>query len=94
MQACASCHRNYGTPYQWEKSPTGKETGRTCVDCHMSEVLRPVAVGGPVKSVKRHLFPGGRSEATGNAPALPAWPASRRANNVAPQAAPRLRAMK
>jgi hypothetical protein len=27
VEACASCHRNHGTPYQWEKSPTGKATG-------------------------------------------------------------------
>lgn len=62
VQACASCHRNHGTPYQWEKSPTGKATGRECVDCHMETVERPVAVGGPVREVRRHVFPGGRSE--------------------------------
>lgn len=63
VQACASCHRNHGTPYQWEKSPTGKETGRQCMDCHMELVERPVAVGGPVREVRRHVFPGGRSDA-------------------------------
>ena len=62
VQACASCHRNHGTPYQWEKSPTGKETGRICMDCHMERVERPVAVGGPVREVRRHVFPGGRSD--------------------------------
>jgi HEAT repeat protein len=62
VEACASCHRNHGTPYQWEKSPTGKATGRECVDCHMETVERPVAVGGPVREVRRHVFPGGRSE--------------------------------
>jgi len=63
VEACASCHRNHGTPFQWEKSPTGKATLRVCMDCHMAEVERPVAVGGPVRAVRSHVFPGGRSEA-------------------------------
>lgn len=63
VEACASCHRNHGTPYQWEKSPTGARTGRTCVDCHMAESEREVAVGGPVRPVRTHVFPGARNEA-------------------------------
>ncbi|MEM7310368.1 MAG: HEAT repeat domain-containing protein [Planctomycetota bacterium] len=62
VDACASCHRNHGTPYQWERSPLGKVTGRECLDCHMAEIERPVAVGGPVRGVRSHLFPGARSE--------------------------------
>lgn len=62
VEACASCHRNHGTPYQWEKSPTGAATGRTCIDCHMESIERPVAVGGPVREVASHVFPGSRSE--------------------------------
>jgi HEAT repeat protein len=62
VEACASCHRNHGTPFQWEKSPTGRATGRVCMDCHMREVERPVAVGGPVREVRSHLFPGSRNE--------------------------------
>jgi HEAT repeat protein len=61
VEACASCHRNHGTPFQWEKSPTGKASGRVCIDCHMKEVERPVAVGGPVRTVRQHLFPASRS---------------------------------
>lgn len=61
VEACASCHRNHGTPYQWEKNPNGKASGRTCVDCHMKEVVRPVAVGGPVRPVRTHVFPASRS---------------------------------
>jgi HEAT repeat protein len=63
VEACASCHRNHGTPYQWEASPTGKATGRTCIDCHMAPVERPVAVGGPVREVHPHTFPGARNVA-------------------------------
>lgn len=62
VEACASCHRNHGTPYQWELSPKGKKAGNVCVDCHMPIVERPVAVGGPVKSVHSHVFPASRSE--------------------------------
>ena len=28
IDACAACHRNHGTPYQWEKAPTGKRCGQ------------------------------------------------------------------
>jgi hypothetical protein len=61
VEACASCHRNHGTPYQWEKNPNGKASGRVCIDCHMQEVVRPVAVGGPVRPVRTHVFPASRS---------------------------------
>jgi HEAT repeat protein len=61
VEACASCHRNHGTPFQWEKNPNGKASGRVCIDCHMAEVERPVAVGGPVRMVKTHVFPASRS---------------------------------
>jgi len=61
VEACASCHRNHGTPYQWAKSPTGQATGRQCMDCHMREIERPVAVGGPVRPVRSHVFPGSRN---------------------------------
>ena len=61
VEACASCHRNHGTPFQWEKNPNGKASGRVCIDCHMQEVVRPVAVGGPVRPVRPHLFPASRS---------------------------------
>lgn len=60
VEACSTCHKNHGTPYQWEKSPNGKEAGRTCISCHMKRVERPVAVGGPVRRVYSHVFPGAR----------------------------------
>jgi HEAT repeat protein len=62
VEACASCHRNHGTPYQWELAPKGKAAGRTCVDCHMAQVVRPVAVGQQPRRVRSHQFPGSRSE--------------------------------
>jgi hypothetical protein len=60
VDACSTCHKNHGTPYQWETSPNGKEAGRTCISCHMKRVERPVAVGGPVRRVYSHAFPGAR----------------------------------
>ncbi|MCK5941756.1 MAG: hypothetical protein KAI24_07305, partial [Planctomycetes bacterium] len=60
VDACSTCHKNHGTPYQWEKSPEGKLAGRTCISCHMERVERPVAVGGPVRRVYSHAFPGAR----------------------------------
>jgi len=62
VEACASCHRNHGTPYQWERAPLGKAGGNDCVDCHMPLVERPVAVGGPARLVRSHVFPASRSE--------------------------------
>ena len=62
VEACASCHRNHGTPYQWELAPAGKAAGKDCIDCHMASVLRPVAVGQPAKRVRSHVFPASRSE--------------------------------
>jgi HEAT repeat protein len=62
VEACASCHRNHGTPYQWEKSPQGKLAGRVCIDCHMPAITREVALGGPVRETRSHVFPGGRNE--------------------------------
>lgn len=61
VESCASCHRNHGTPYQWEIAPTGKLAGNTCVDCHMARVMRPVAVGEEPRLVRTHVFPGSRS---------------------------------
>ncbi|MBL8693600.1 MAG: HEAT repeat domain-containing protein [Planctomycetes bacterium] len=62
VEACASCHRNHGTPYQWEHAKFGKQAGNQCVDCHMPEVVRPIAVGGEPKKTRRHTFYGARSE--------------------------------
>ena len=62
VEACASCHRNHGTPYQWELAPTGKAAKRSCMTCHMQLVERPVAVGEEPRRVRSHVFPGCRSE--------------------------------
>jgi HEAT repeat protein len=63
VEACASCHRNHGTPYQWELAPKGQIAGNACIDCHMPLVERPVAVGEKPRAVRTHRFPGARDEA-------------------------------
>ena len=62
VDACATCHRNHGTPYQWEKAPLGNGRGQVCMKCHMKKVLRPVAIGEKPRLVRSHVFPGSRSE--------------------------------
>lgn len=62
VQACATCHRIAGTPEQWEHAANGKLAGRTCIDCHMPLVERPVAVGEAPRPVRSHSFPASRSE--------------------------------
>lgn len=62
VEACASCHRNHGTPYQWENAQFGKKGGNICMDCHMPEVERPIAVGMPAKKTRRHTFFASRSQ--------------------------------
>ncbi len=62
VEACASCHKNHGTPYQWENAKHGKLEGNLCIDCHMPKVVRPVAVGGEPRETRRHTFFASRSE--------------------------------
>lgn len=62
VNACASCHRNHGTPYQWERSKYAKRGTQTCMTCHMRKLRRPVAIGEKPRLVRSHVFPGSRSE--------------------------------
>jgi hypothetical protein len=62
---CTSCHQamaqveptlvcHFDTGAEWKAA----NPGRTCQQCHMEAVERPVAVGGPARTVGRHLWPG------------------------------------
>lgn len=62
VEACASCHKNHGTPYQWENAEHGKLAGNECIDCHMPKVVRPVAVGEEPRETRRHTFFASRSD--------------------------------
>jgi hypothetical protein len=50
--ACA-----FATGEEWEASPWPAQD-TSCVDCHMPEVERPAADGGPLRMVRRHWWRG------------------------------------
>lgn len=50
---CTPCHAPHGTFDEWQASAW---RDKTCQDCHMPEVERPSATGGPVRKVKSHKF--------------------------------------
>lgn len=66
---CVRCHQaeriypgktfvcTFTTGAEWAASPYA-ERGQTCAHCHMPEVERPVATGGPIRTVRRHWFKG------------------------------------
>ena len=70
-QICYRCHNVVSGPFQFYRvGPCGtyaeyegeffmKEKGLICQSCHMPEVTRPVAQGGPIRSGRRHLWRGG-----------------------------------
>jgi hypothetical protein len=49
------CTFNTGAEF---REAGGQEKGQTCATCHMPRVERPVAAGGPVRSVARHWWRG------------------------------------
>lgn len=66
---CLRCHQavrtypgkgfvcTFTTGQEWAESPQGRD-GQACVACHMPEITRPVATGGPERTVRRHWFKG------------------------------------
>lgn len=70
-QICYRCHNVVSGPFQfYNVGPCGtyaeyegryfmKERGMICQSCHMPEVERPVAEGGPIRPGRRHLWRGG-----------------------------------
>jgi hypothetical protein len=70
-QVCYRCHNVVSGPAQFYRvGPCGtyseyegryfmNEKGLICQSCHMPEVERPVAVGGPIRQGRRHLWRGG-----------------------------------
>ncbi|MFK7926960.1 MAG: multiheme c-type cytochrome [Myxococcota bacterium] len=68
-ELCNRCHQaeqsypgkgfvcTFTTGKEWAASPQAAQ-GIGCVDCHMPTVERPVATGGPVRTVRRHWFKG------------------------------------
>ena len=70
-QVCYRCHSVVSGPFQfYNVGPCGtyaeyegkffmQEKGFICQTCHMPEVDRPVAVNGPIRHGRRHLWRGG-----------------------------------
>jgi hypothetical protein len=70
-QLCYRCHNVVSGPAQfYNVGPCGtyaeyegkffmKERGFICQSCHMPEVMRPMAVDGPIRQGRRHLWRGG-----------------------------------
>jgi hypothetical protein len=70
-QVCYRCHNVVSGPAQfYNVGPCGtyaeyegkyfmQERGFICQSCHMPEIERPVAVGGPIRQGRRHLWRGG-----------------------------------
>jgi hypothetical protein len=67
---CAECHQataaytdtlvcNFDTAEEWRRSSYFAR-GRSCFSCHMPEVTRAVAPGGPARRSRRHLFIGAK----------------------------------
>ncbi|MCO4745838.1 MAG: hypothetical protein KC912_13675 [Proteobacteria bacterium] len=83
---CLRCHQavqtypgktfvcTFQTGEEWEAGPYPGE-GKGCRDCHMPEVERPVAVGGPIRKVRRHGWRGaGIAKVEGIQPPISANP--------------------
>jgi len=74
-QLCYRCHSVVGGPSQfYNGGPCGtypeyesgywmKERGFVCQSCHMPEIERPVATGGPLRKGRQHLWRGGHDPA-------------------------------
>jgi hypothetical protein len=70
-EVCYRCHNVVSGPFQfYNVGPCGTyaeyegryfmtEKGMICQSCHMPEVQRPVADGGPIRNGRKHLWRGG-----------------------------------
>jgi len=63
---CFACHNQHKTGEEWIAGPYApdapeprKVEARTCLDCHMPAVTRPLVAGGVPRPGRRHTWPGG-----------------------------------
>lgn len=68
-QACYHCHATHNLFKEYLASDYAKR-GVSCQDCHMEQVRRPVADGGPVRTTRRHIFHAGGHDPNGLKKAL------------------------
>ena len=58
---CGRCHNLHGTHTEFLGSKYARE-GKTCLSCHMEEVVGPVATGGKPRRRRSHRMSGGHSQ--------------------------------
>jgi len=58
---CSVCHGLHGTIDEFMGSEYARD-GKTCLHCHMDEVVAPVAKGGTPRLRRVHRMPGGHSQ--------------------------------
>jgi hypothetical protein len=68
VKMCFVCHNQHDTGNEWLRGPYSPEAplprqrdAKTCLDCHMPEVERPLVPGGPVRKGRRHTWFGGHN---------------------------------
>jgi len=68
VKMCFVCHNQHDTGNEWLRGPYAPEAleprqreAKTCLDCHMPTVKRPLVQGGPVRTVRRHTWFGGHN---------------------------------
>jgi hypothetical protein len=66
IKMCFGCHDQHKTGEEWLAGPYSPDAAeprevpvRTCLDCHMEEVERPLVKGGLPRKGRRHTWPGG-----------------------------------
>jgi hypothetical protein len=66
VKMCFGCHNQHDTGTEWLDGPYGPRAReprvreeKSCLDCHMPRVDRPLVKGGPVRAGRRHTWPGG-----------------------------------
>jgi hypothetical protein len=68
-EVCTMCHQataaytdtlvcTFDTGLEWKQGPYSKE--KSCSSCHMPAVERAIAIGGPTRASRRHLFFGSK----------------------------------
>lgn len=65
-KVCFACHNQHKTGDEWLAGPYAPDApaprrveAKTCLDCHMPVVERPLVAGGPPRRGRRHTWPGG-----------------------------------
>jgi len=65
-KVCFACHNQHKTGDEWLAGPYAPDApaprrveAKTCRDCHMPIVERPLVAGGAVRRGRRHTWPGG-----------------------------------